>query len=317
MTVNYNSPISPMPKANPDRLDRIYSKIMAVSRPSDALRKTLASMRGLTEEQIEDFIAAPIDNRTIVQKILDDGSFEPRDLLGVPGFYLTEVPNGRLCPENIKFKYHPNTECVIAVRDEEDRIIALQSRTRYSNSGCRYIWYSSAGEIYGVTSNSPLGIVPGKGLTERKTGQPFRIAVCEGFFKAAAIARSMDIDCVIFANGIQNTSPLLGLLQRIVCIWKHLSILIVPDMDFLTNKEVMKAYAKLTSTVLNITKDVTVLAWPAALGKGYDDVLLSGNGGCCRVLPVSRFRDALCNEAARKGDPKLMDYINNYFHGRI
>lgn len=317
MTVNNNYPIPPMVKADPDRLDRIYSKVMAVSRPGDALRETLTIVRGMTEEQINAFIAAPIDNRTIVQKILEDGSIEPKDLLGVPGFYLEKMPDGRLCPEDIKFKYHPNTECVIAIQDEEDRIIALQSRTRYSNNGCRYIWYSSAGEIYGVSSNSPLGIVPGKGLTERKSGQPFRIAVCEGFFKAAAIARSMDIDCVIFANGIQNTSPLLGLLQRIVCIWKRLSILIVPDMDFLTNKEVMKAYAKLTSTALSITKGVTVLAWPAALGKGYDDVLLSGNGGCCRVRPVSKFRDALCNEAARKGDPKLMGYINNYFHGRI
>lgn len=317
MTVNHNSPIPPMPKANPDRLDRVYSKIMQVCRPGDALRETLTNVRGMTEEQIEDFIAAPIDNRTIVQKILEDGSFEPRDLLGVPGFYLEEMPGGRLCPENIKFKYHPNTECVIAVRDEEDRIIALQSRVRYSNSGCRYFWYSSAGEIYGVSSNSPLGIVHGKGLMDRKPGQPFRIAVCEGFFKAAAIARSMDIDCVIFANGIQNTSPLLGLLQWIVCTWKCLSILIVPDMDFLTNKEVMKAYAKLTSTALSITKDVKVLAWPVELGKGYDDVLLSGGGGHCKVRPVSSFRDSLCNEAARIGDPKLMNYINNYFHGRI
>lgn len=316
MNVNNNYPIPPMIKANPDRLDRIYSKIVAVSRPDDALQETLTNVRGMTEKQINAFIAAPIDNRTIVQKILKDGSIEPKDLLGVPGFYLDKASASVIQSGDMKFKYHPNTECVIAVRDEAERIIALQSRVRHPDGGPRYFWYSSKNMPHGATPGAPMGVVPGKRLRNGRGEYHLRIAVCEGFFKAAAIARSLDVDYVVFASGIQNTSPFLNLIRRLA-YGKAVSILIVPDMDFLTNKEVMKAYAKLVAYALDITQDVTVLAWPAALGKGYDDVLLSGNGSCCRVLPVGRFRDALCNEAARIGDPKLMGYINNRFHGRI
>lgn len=316
MTVNYNSPIPPMPKAEPVRLNQVYSKVVKVSPPSDALRKLLKNDRGLTDEQIDLFIAAPIDNRTIVRNILEDGSIQPKDLLGVPGFYLDRTGNGVILPKEVKSAYIFDSECTIAVRDEQGRIIALQSRICNSDDGSRYRWYSSKNKPHGVTSGSPMGVVPGKGLQSKQAGHHLRIAVCEGFFKAAAIARSLDVDYVIFVNGIQNTTSFPSQVRRIA-YRQSFSILIVPDMDFLINKEVMKAYAKLVAYALDITQDVMVLAWPTELGKGYDDLLLSGDGGCCKVRPVGRFRDALCNEAARIGDPKLMNYINNYFHGRI
>lgn len=116
---------------------------------------------------------------------------------------------------------------------------------------------------------------------------------------------------MFFACGVQNTISFLNTVLQ-VTHGKPISILIVPDMDFLTNHNVARAYATLAGFVLELTKDVSVLAWPTKCGNGYDDVLAGGFGSCCAVRPVDNFLDALHMMAPRSGDSSLMNYINNY-----
>lgn len=304
-----NTAIPTIPKASKKQIDRVYSDLKKVCPPDDALREVVKKTRGLTDEQIDEFIIGPINNRTIVKEILALGNIQPKDLLGVPGFYLDKTGNEPICPEDIRFVYLPDSQYVIAIRDD-DRIIALQSRVRGSNSNSRYLWISSKDRPYGASSGAPMGFVSGKNLLTWKPGQPIRIAVCEGFFKAAAIARTLDVECVLFACGVQNTSSFLDTVLQ-VTRERPVSILIVPDMDFLTNPNVVRAYAKLAGFALELTKDVSVLAWPTECGKGYDDVLARGFSGCCAVRPVDKFLDALRMVAKRSGDPSLLNYINN------
>ena len=296
-------------KAPDDRLNLVNSKIMQAFPPSDSLRQSLKDTRGLTDEQIDMFIASPINAASVVEDVLAAGDIQANDLLGVPGIYL-DKQSGTTGKGAIKFKTYTNTDCVIAVRNETGKVVALQARLKATDSGPRYLWYSSKGRPGGVTSGAPMGVVPGK--RSRKDGQELRIAVCEGFFKAAAIARTLDVDYVVFCSGIQNTSPFSKLVHRLARR-KPFSLLIVPDMDFLTNREVMKAYAKLTGEAMQLTRDVSVLAWPVRFGKGFDDMLAAGGLAHCRMRPAAKFRDALYNEAARLGSTTLMDYIENCF----
>ena len=297
-------------KVPDDHLHLVNSKILQAFPPSDSLRQRLKDTRGLTDNQIDMFIANPIDRASVVGKVLSTGGVQPDDLLYVPGFYLDEESGGT-GEDAIKFKTYLNTDCVIAVRNETGKVVALQARLKATDSSPRYLWYSSKGRPGGATSGAPMGVVPGKRC--RMARQDLRIAVCEGFFKAAAIARTLDVDYAVFSSGIQNTSPFSKLVRRLARR-KPFSLLIVPDMDFLTNREVMKAYAKLTGGAMQLTKDVSVLAWPVRFGKGFDVMLAAGGLAHWRMRPGAKLRDALHKEATRLGSPTLMDYIENCFY---
>lgn len=281
---------------------QIYSKIAWEYCPDKALWDKLQIERGLTDDQILTSIMYPIED-DVVTRVLADGKFDAADLIGIPGFYKEGPESSPPTPENVKFKTQSNVDYVIIVRDEEGRILGLSAR--YKGYSSRYGWYSSKNYPSGVTSGAPMGVLEGLGYDDDYV---VRIAVCEGFFKGAAVARTMNVDYVIYASGVQNTASMVSIITRLAQGCKT-AIVIVPDTDCWCNPAVMRADIKMIRYAQEVSTDITVAAWCDKYGKGYDDVVLAGKQHKIVLRPAEAFLATAHEWAEQQEDEKLVSQI--------
>ena len=274
---------------------RVYSRLSEIYPVAPDIRTELKNTRGLTDQQIDQHIIAPPQG-DVVARLLDSG-LQPSDLIGVPGFY------GDFRGGNILFKGQRNVQYVICNRGPDGEINGLIAK--FNCLDTRYGWYSSKNLPGGVTSGAPAGVVLG-----RKKHRKVRIAICEGFFKACAIARTTSSDYVIYVNGIQCSADIYPYIEQLTA-GQPATVTIVPDTDVWDNLAVMGGTIRIIERVAEQTQDIQVAIWPLSCGKGYDDVIAHGHIGKIRVEPVQDFLTDCLEKAKDAKKFAIIDRIHD------
>lgn len=202
--------------------------------------------RGLTEDQIKKYGYKSVQN--IDLSTIPD--FNPK---GVPGFYLDE--NGKWQVRNYGKGFY------IPVRNLSGKIQGCQIRLRSGNM--RYLWLSTPEHKNGAGAETWAHFV---GFPEET------ILITEGPLKADII-HAFTGQPVIAVPGVNSLSHMEKMIKGIKKYGVS-KVLTCFDMDYRTNENVRKAYAKLIKILRNEGMSPKRLIWNENF-KGYDDYLLS------------------------------------------
>jgi hypothetical protein len=237
-------------------LDLVYRRLLKnlplVPEASRQLRQ-----RGLTKREVVHGGYGYLDTkrRLAVQAVIDAGL--GKHLPTVPGFYR----------EDGLWRFSGPRGVAIPVRDRHTQIVAIKVRAENPESDRKYS-YSSSKKHKGPSPGSPIH-VPVHGADD----EPMclnEIRITEGELKAdIATART---------NVLTLGLPGVAAFRKAAPIIKALggkTVIIAFDADYQKNETVATA---LCEAIQFFSKgfDVVVEQWPAAWGKGIDDVLVAG-----------------------------------------
>lgn len=261
-------PVTPaeIPQADPDHVDSVYRELLGMLSLNKAHRQNLLD-RGHTDDGIRNGIYRSCPRailRSIPNKLIKRGF----DLSGVPGFYKKEGTWAfRRYGEGI----------IIPSLDLEGRISALQMRLDTPEkpsddvTPTRYLTVSTSGFDNGTRGPAAPHFVLGRrGYDE--------VIITEGALKGNIIS---DISgySVLAVLGVNSTSRLPGMLTELRKRGTT-KIRMAFDMDFLSNENVERAYAKLESTIYRMGFRFCKEVWDPQtdedgnlLYKGLDDYL--------------------------------------------
>lgn len=274
-------------------IDRVYQAIAAACPPDDDLRRKLHGDRGMTDAEIDRDIIAPIPHGIV--DVLKDRGITEEDMIGVPGFFQD--------PESGAVKFsRQGVSYGIIVRDAGGRIVSLMAK--YSDSGHKYGWYSSARHNMGISSGAPAGYLdfldtPGEwdddiGDVIQDTvtlGRRAPIIVCEGYHKAATVRRTWGLRS-IYVSGIQATGGVGQIIKQIALTdGCYLHVIVAPDTDCLINPQVMAGTLHMIDQVLSTgyAEWVRIATWDPHLGKGIDDVIRAAGPDVIRSVKLYRW----------------------------
>jgi hypothetical protein len=211
--------------------------------------------RGLSEGEIErnGYRSAPTtDEGDRIARELSDFNLE-----GVPGFH----------------KYGDEwrmrdfgTGIFVPIRDEHLRIVGCQIRR--DEGSPRYIWFSSAGKPHGTSSSSPIHFAKPHLLHDAP-----EVLLTEGALKADIAAYFLQ-QPVIAAAGVYNfradfPADLKAEFPKLKTAY------LAFDADFQHNDGVKESLFRLADELQSAGLRAQVRAWPAHMGKGIDDFLLT------------------------------------------
>lgn len=285
-----NTAITQAKRQTAATVDRVYQAIAAACPPDDDLRRRLKADRGMTDAEIDRDIIGPIPHG-IVDMLIERGITED-DMIGVPGFFRD--------PESgiVKFARQA-VDYGIIVRGIGGRIVGLMAK--YSDSGHKYGWYSSARYHMGVSSGAPAGYLgfldlPGEWDDERgdvdqsNTGLGKRapIMVCEGYHKAATVRRTWGLRC-IYVSGIQSTGGVGMMIDDITQEYGcYARVIVAPDTDCLDNPQVMAGTLRLIDRIVStgMIEWLRIAMWDIDLGKGSDDAIRAAGPDAIRSVKL-------------------------------
>jgi len=260
-------------------IDRVYQAIAAACPPDDDLRRKLHGDRGMTDAEIDRDIIAPIPHGIV--DVLKARGITEEDMIGVPGFFQD--------PESGAVKFsRQGVSYGIIVRDAGGRIVGLMAK--YSDSGHKYGWYSSARHNMGISSGAPAGYLdfldtPGEwdddiGDVIQDTGTLGRrapIIVCEGYHKAATVRRTWGLRS-IYVSGIQATGGVGQIVKQIALTdGSYIRAIVAPDTDCIDNPQVMAGTLRMIDRIVStgMIEWLRIAMWDIDLGKGIDDAIRS------------------------------------------
>lgn len=283
--------------AEPDVLNNVFTsfskgmELIGEARLSQKHYKHLSSVRGLSDQAIEeaDFFTFP--NPKVLREFYDDlykeYGYLPTILENVPGFYSAtnwKVDTNHVgCAfkdvvEEITVQLYDKQEGIgIPIKDAQGRIVGIQIRADEGN--LRYKWFSSAnadrhkGKSNPTSSGAPKDVVY---PTQLKNTTLF---ITEGKFKAISLADKFGSVVV----SIQGVSSWRGIEELVKEIEEELDvafnhIVIAYDADLAYNDAVAKQTIALGDALSEATEaTIHVAVWDDELGKGIDDLIQNGN----------------------------------------
>jgi hypothetical protein len=272
-------------RAGPDVLHRVYPALLAALPLSKAHRDALRN-RGLSDEQIErrEYGSLPVRGRAALARELRERFGDA--LLTVPGFVFKTGVGGRAY---LTVAGAPGL--LIPVRDTAARVVALQVRRGDTGDCSRYSYLSST-KHGGPGSGTPVHVPVGTPATAET------VRVTEGALKAD-VAAALSALPTVGAAGAANWPPALNALKALGCKTARLAF----DADAWDKPAVARALAACAEGLAAAGMAVELERWPAADGKGIDDLL--ANGRTPEVLTGVAARAAIAEAlaAATAGEP--------------
>jgi len=258
------SPADP-PRATADTIHAVYTTLLRERLQLSEAHRAKLIARGLTPAEIAARGYASTPAREQAARIV--GALSHLDLPGVPGFYkardawqMVSVAPGYFVP----------------YRDECGRVAGMQYRLDQPINGgkTKYLWFSSPPGQYanGATSGAPLHCARLELLAGAR-----EVTLTEGAIKADVAAFFMGAP-VIAAAGVTLFGRNIGdRLRRIAPQVR--TVFVAFDLDWKSNETVRRALFRLIEELERARFSVRLRAWPAQLGKGIDDYLLSVSRG--------------------------------------
>jgi hypothetical protein len=273
------------PRADADQLHRVYSALLAGLPLSERHRAALQA-RGLSDEESDRraYRTLPVRGRSALARGLHERFGDA--LLTVPGFILKAGDGGRSY-----VTIAGAAGLLVPVRDVAGRVAALLSRGDDAGDGPRYSYLSSArhgGPGPGTPPHLPLGIAA-PAATVRLT---------EGALKSDVAFVRSGLP-TIGASGAGNWKPALDALRELGCQTVRLAF----DADAWDKPAVARALADCSAALAAAGLAVELERWPAADGKGIDDLLATGKAPelLAGEPALAAIREALA--AATAGEP--------------
>lgn len=274
--------------ADNETLDKVFRLFIQCCDLSEDHKKHLMEERKLSEEEIQKGMYFTFPTRSILkvfmQKVREKfGSEEV--LLHIPGFYKEE--NKKAGKKLFTFVKHKGIG--IGIQNAVGQVIGIQLRhDDKGDKSTRYVWFSSSfAQDYpdkyegGTGAGAPVDVVYPDQVKNTT------VFITEGRFKAQHIAKStgsiaISVQGVSTWRGIVKTleeissSPKLkkrfaGEAYRIHCL------LVAFDADMNYNHAVAEQLRKMTDQLESNSYFVYYLNWNEHIGKGIDDVLISGS----------------------------------------
>ncbi|HHM12541.1 MAG TPA: DUF3854 domain-containing protein [Planctomycetaceae bacterium] len=242
--------------APPELLYNVYSALIAALRLNPRHRRDL-ERRGLTAHQIDigEYRSLPQGDRpgTAREVAL---RFADGDLARVPGFVRRQDGSWEL---------RGASGLLIPVRNLEAQIIAIKIRRDNSDNGPKYCYMSS--KSHGGPGPGSPAHVP---LFARDL-ETTMVRVTEGELKADIVTALSGIPAVS-APGVAGWRSVPPLLREL----NVKSVELAFDADFRSNKAVKRHLRAAASGIAAEGIEVRALIWEPPVGKGLDDVLVSG-----------------------------------------
>jgi hypothetical protein len=254
------SPATP-PRASADHMNTIYRAMLGEHLRLSAAHREKLIARGLTPTEIAARGYASTPSRELASQIA--AALTPLDLRGVPGFYKTRDAWEMV---NIAPGYF------VPYRDECGRVAGMQYRLDQPLNGgkTKYLWFSSPPGQYtnGATSGAPLHCARPELLAGAR-----EVTLTEGALKADVAAFFTGAP-VIAAAGVTLFGRNIG--DRLKQIAPQLrTVYVAFDLDWKSNETVKRALFRLMEELERARFGARLRAWPAHLGKGIDDYLLT------------------------------------------
>ena len=234
----------------------------------------LLKTRDISTDRVnKDYFTMPYCSSDFMNKLilkLEEKGLSEKDLLGIPGFYLSK--EGK-----VLFKSYRG----IGIRIKNGSQSRIQIRLRKpflnkSNKYQRYIWFSSQHDYKGCGSGSPVDILyPSISKEDMKR----IVFLTEGKFKSEMINKHFD-SISLSIQGItswQNKiKPQIQYVQKDANIK---GIFICYDADMSSNLQVYYQCKEMVKHELDMfhKKNIFIVTWDASLGKGIDDLINNGH----------------------------------------
>jgi hypothetical protein len=244
---------------DPDLCHQVYSAMLERLGLCAAHRDNLQA-RGLTADQIQTRNYRTLTFFEFRQQAVAGLREQYGDkLLQVPGF---TSRRGSVTAINI-----PNG-IVIPVRDDGERIVAVQVRRDNEGTDGKYLWFSGGegGTSCGTPVHVPFGVKPA--AVVRVTESPLKADIA---FDRSGLP-------TVGVPGVSNWAPAVSLLKK----WGTTTARLAFDADAAVKKSVavqLRDFAEVLSAEGIL---VELERWPPEAGKGIDDVLAAG--GLTEVL---------------------------------
>lgn len=210
--------------------------------------------RGLPEDIIirNGYKSVPMSG---ISKIPSTLLKEGKTLLGVPGFYQNESEKWTIQKNASGF--------FVPVRNINGEIEGMQIRADNPYEGRKYYWFSSTDKKMGCGAKTWSHFVGYPEDSVYLTEGPLKADIINYFLNVPVIA-------VPGVNALQNLEIMLDELKKLDVS----TIVTCFDMDFLSNKNVQEAYAKLISLIRKKGFECKKKKWDPEY-KGLDDYLLA------------------------------------------
>ncbi len=244
----------------------VYTRLLELCPPSLADRDYLMSKAGHTDAMIDGnygTLPGQDNQKALIATLVEE--FGAATVATVPGIVTT---NGHLCWNG--------SGLLIAHRDRQGRIQALQVRLSLPGGGKIYRWLSST-KVGGPSSGAPAHIARPPVVRDH------RIYVCESGKTAIYLAHTLGATVVALA-GLSNHGPALHVLAALA---KHedaeVAVLLLDAVDpadpEAARKEALTEQQRqaLAAAVSRLGYHVKIGRWAHADGKGPDDLLIAGH----------------------------------------
>lgn len=275
--------------ADNETLDQVFRMFIESCSLSEEHLKYLKNVRNLTDEEIKEGLYFTFPTRAIMRgfskKIRE--KFGSEEVLSrIPGFYKEE---SKKVPGTKIFTFARHKGIGIGVKNAFGQVVGIQIRNDKEEEnikGSRYVWFSSSFAMFddkyeaGTSSGSPVDVVYPEKISNRT------VFITEGRFKAHQIAKTTG-SVAISVQGVSTWKGILKELEMLpkspICQERYKNgtfrihcLLLAFDAD--TYKyQLAEQIRKMSDQLEENGYYVYYLYWPEEIGKGIDDVLISGN----------------------------------------
>lgn len=252
----------------------VYEIFSEVSPLTAEDRDYLINFRKIDKNRVDkDYFTMPYCNKSFMDRFiskLEEHGLDERDLIGVPGFYVSD---------NNKVLFNGYKGIGIKIKNSKSTRIQIRLPKPFLNKAKkpqRYIWFSSWRKHLGCSSGSPIDVMyPLVDESELKAV----VFLTEGKFKSEKINEhynSISLSMQGITSWKDKIKPEILYIQQHSCVK---GIFICYDADMSSNIQVYYQCKEMVKEELDIfhKKNIFMVVWDASLGKGIDDLIDNGN----------------------------------------
>ena len=261
-------------------------------------RYSLKKERGLSDDEIDElFFMLPKPSSQFYRELFailkERFGYEPKDLIGVPGFYSYDMKKILLVKREGLGFIMPGSDGIvrgihIRAYDEIDENGKMILHDKFDENGKKekrpkYYWFGSEGFPNGCGPGSPVAVRMPK---NKKSKVCF---ISEGVFKISTIVKEFNSPA-ISVQGVRNWEGKIAPEIRFINKnYNELSyIFCAYDADSCFNFSIFETCREMISEELkDLDLEVRIAVWDYKLGKGLDDMI--NNGHKDKLLSVNFF----------------------------
>lgn len=257
-----------------NKIALVYDIFRKVSGLKDEDREYLLKFRNIDENRVDiDYFTMPYCTKSFMERLLKElraNGLNEGDLVGVPGFYLSD---------NKKPLFSGFKGIGIIIKNSKGTRIQIRLHKPFLNKSKkeqRYIWFSSQYKYMGCGSGSPVDVsIPNINKDDLKA-----IAfLTEGKFKSEKINQHFN-SVSLSMQGITSWKDKIK--PEIIEVNKSVpikGIFICYDADMAFNLQVYYQCKEMVKEELDIfhRNNIFMVVWDVALGKGIDDLIDNGH----------------------------------------